>query len=332
MENIALRSQLALFDQQVIVKKRPKPMPKPSFRQLWVLLSKYWSNWESGLMIVRPETVIKWHRTTFRWYWAKKSKPRGRPVISPVTIALIKRVHKEILWSPERIHDQLVFLGMIDIPCPNTIAKYIPSIRKPPSEKTRQSWRTFLSNQMDSTWAMDLFTVPTINFRILYVFVIINHARRQVVRIGVTRHPTMAWTVQQLREAMPFGEQPRFLIRDNDSIYGKEVVNIIETAGIEEVKTAYRSLWQNPYIERFIGVLRRELLDHIIPLDEYHLERLLKGFIEDYYHPVRTHSSLNHEPPMIDSSVDKPRFTLDVDLKSEPILGGLYHSYRAKAA
>ena len=130
----------------------------------------------------------------------------------------------------------------------------------------------------------------------------------------------------------PFGEQPRFLIRDNDAIYGKEVVNFIEAAGIQEVRTAYKSPWQNPFVERFIGTLRRELLDHIIPLNGRHLERLLKEFIQGYYHPIRTHSSLRDTPPVIDSSGEKSCLSLDSDLESEPVLGGLYHSYLAKAA
>jgi transposase InsO family protein len=282
---------------------------------------------------VKPETVIRWHRTAFRWYWARKSKPHGRPVVSRATIALIKRIRKENpLWSAERIHDQMVSIGMIDIPCANTIAKYIPTIRRLPSEKVQQSWRTFIANHMHNTWAMDFFTVPTITFQVLYVFVIINHARRQVARIAVTKHLTMAWTVHQLRESTQFGKQPKYLIRDNDSIYGKDVVNFIKTAGIQEVRTSYRSPWQNALVERFIGILRRELLDHIVPLDERHLERLLREFIVGYYHPVRTHSSLDHEPPMIDQSVERPQLTLDAELESEPILGGLYHGYRAKAA
>jgi putative transposase len=284
-------------------------------------------------VIVKPETVIRWHRTAFRWYWGRRSKPRGRPAVSRSTIALIKRIHKENpLWSPERIYDQMVSLGMVDVPCPNSIAKYIPVIRRPPSEKAQQSWKTFISNHMHDTWAMDFFTVPTITFRVLYVFVVINHSRRQVVHIAVTRYPTMSWTVQQLREAMPFGERPKYLIRDNDSIYGKDAVNFIAANGIEEVRTTYRSPWQNPFVERFIGILRRELLDHIIALDERHLERLIKEFVEDYYHPARTHSSLGHQPPVTDTSVERPRLTLDAELDSEPILGGLYHGYRAKAA
>jgi hypothetical protein len=137
-ENLALRSQLALFEQQVIARKHTKPRPTPAFRHLWVMLSRRWADWGSALMVVQPETVIRWHRIAFRWYWARKSQSRGRPVISRATIALIKRIHKENpLWSPERIHDQLVDLGIEDVPCPNTIAKYLPDIRKPPSEKAR---------------------------------------------------------------------------------------------------------------------------------------------------------------------------------------------------
>ena len=131
---------------------------------------------------------------------------------------------------------------------------------------------------------------------------------------------------------MPFGKQPKYLVRDNDSIYGKDVVDFIAATRIEGVRTAYRSPWQNPFVERFIGILHRELLDHIVPLDERHLERLLKEFIEGYYHPIRTHSSLNHEPPVIDSAVEKRCLLLDVELESKPIIGGLYHGYRAKAA
>ena len=284
-------------------------------------------------MIVKPETVIRWHRTAFCYYWARKSKPRGRPLVSRSTIAIIKRIHRENhLWSAERIHDQMISLEIVDIPCPNTIAKYIPILRKPPSEKAQQSWKTFISNHMHDTWSMDFLTTPTLMFRVLHVFVIVNHARRQVVHIGVTQHPTASWVVRQLREAMPFGEQPKYLIRDNDSIYGKDVVSFLDATGVQEVRTAYRSPWQNPFVERLIGILRRELLDHIVPLNERHLERLLKEFAEDYYHPIRTHSSLNREPPLIDPSAGKPRLTLDAELDSEPILGGLYHSYHAKAA
>ena len=226
----------------------------------------------------------------------------------------------------------MVALGILDTPSPNTIAKYIPAIRKQPNHDARQSWRTFLANHMEQTLAMDLFTVPTITFRMLYVFLIVSHARRRIVRIAVTRHPTAAWVVRQLREATPYGEQPEYLIRDNDSIYGKEVVGFLASARIGEVRTAYRSPWQNPYAERLIGILRREILDLIVPLDERNLERLLSEFVRHYYHPIRVHGGLGHAPPDIGPPIEKSRMSVDVQLESQPILGGLYHGYRDKAA
>lgn len=247
---------------------------------------------------------------------------------------MIKRIHNENpLWSPERIYHQLINLGLSDIPCPNTIAKYVPAIRKPPSEKVHQSWRTFLSNHMHNTWAIDFFTLPTITFRILYVLVIISHDRREIKHIAVTAHPTADWTVQQLREATPFDERPKYLIHDNDPVFrSADVQQFLIATGIESVRTGYRQPQQNPFAERVIGVLRRELLDHIIPFDERHLCKLLKEFIGDYYHPIRTHGSLNHKPPLIHAPISQSRPFCLTELQSEPILGGLYHSYQAKAA
>ncbi|MHB9035975.1 MAG: integrase core domain-containing protein [Armatimonadota bacterium] len=333
-ENLALRSQLALFEHQVLAGKRRKPRTTPAFRQLWVILARFFADWKSIIVVVKPETVIGWHRTAFRWYWRRKSKPEGRPPVSTATIAQIKRIHKENpLWSPERIHDQLISLGISDVPCPNTIAKYIPEIRKPPSEKARQSWRTFLSNHMYNTWATDFFTVPTITFRILYVLVVISHKRREIKCIAVTEHPTAAWTTQQLRQTTPYDEQPTFLIHDNDPVFrSADVQQFLGASGIESVRIGYRQPQQNPFAERVIGILRRELLDHIIPFDEQHLYKLLKEFIGDYYHPIRTHSSLNHEPPTHKSTVNEPQSLSVIELQSQPILGGLYHSYQQKAA
>jgi putative transposase len=215
MENIALRSQLALFQQQTLNHKIHRPRPTPAFRRLWVVISKLCPHWKSFLMIVKPETVIGWHRTAFRFYWTRKSKHRGRPAISHTTIALIKRIHQENpLWSPERIHDQLINLGITDAPAPNTIAKYLVSIRKPPSEKSLQSWKTFLKNHRKGIWAMDFCTVPTIFFKVLYVFVVISHDRRVIGHVAITQHPTSTWVAQQLREATPYGLQPKYLIHD----------------------------------------------------------------------------------------------------------------------
>ncbi len=195
--NPRLRSQLALFQQQTLNHKIPKPHPTPAFRQLWFFISKLWPDWKSSLLVVKPDTVIGWHRTAFCFYWAKKSKHCGRPAISQETIALIKRIHKENpLWPPERIHDQLMNLGITDMPAPNIIAKYL-SIQKPPSEKSLQSWKAFLANHRQGIWAMDFLTVPTIFFKVLYVL-IISHDRRVIRHVAITSHPTSAWVARQL--------------------------------------------------------------------------------------------------------------------------------------
>ncbi|MHB9037962.1 MAG: integrase core domain-containing protein [Armatimonadota bacterium] len=333
-ENIALRSQLTLFEHQVLSGKRPKPKTTPAFRQLCVILSRFLANWKSIIVVVKPETVVGWHQTAFRWYWKRKSKPKGRPPVSQATITQIKRIHNENpLWSPERIHDQLAILGISDVPCSNTIAKYIPTTRKPPSEKTQQSWKTFLANHAHNTWAMDFCTVPTITFRTLYVLIIISHERREIKHIAVTQHPTAAWTTQQLREATAFGDQPKYLIHDNDPVLRSSDVQLfLGTNGIESVRTGYRQPQQNPLAERVIGILRRELIDHIIPFDERHLYWLIKQFVHDYYNPIRTHCSLNRQPPLYDNTVSIAPPLSDVEFESKPILGGLYHSYQQKAA
>jgi putative transposase len=213
----------------------------------------------------------------------------------------------------------LVLLGL-DPPCPDTIRKYM--VKPKGGGKKSQSWQV--------SWAMDFFTVPTLRFQILYVFVVLSHSRRQVVHLGVTAHPTMAWVIQQLREAMPFGQQPTYLFRDNDGIYGDVVRRFLVGTGIEEVKTAYRSPWQNPFVERYGGTLRRELLDHVIILNEEHLKRLLKEYIEEYYHIVRPHQGLDGHPPF--PSAKAEAVTGASRLVSIPVVGGLHHRYVRVAA
>ncbi|WP_198040314.1 hypothetical protein [Sporosarcina ureae] len=172
LEIIALKSQLASYVHRFEKEKTPKPRPTPAFRHLWVLLSKHLENWKDSLVMVKPDTVIHWHRTTFKFYWKQKSKIVGRPTISAETIQLIKRIHKENpILSPEKIHEKLRLLGVNKPPAPNTIAKYLPSTRKPPSEKQIQSWKTFLQNHQQETWATDFFTIPTLTFHVLHVLV-----------------------------------------------------------------------------------------------------------------------------------------------------------------
>ncbi len=192
------------------------------------------------------------------------------------------------------------------------------------------NWLPFLRNHLNVSWAMDFFTVITINFSFLYVFVVFDHGRRKVIHLATTYHPSMAWVIQQLREATPFGRKPRYLLRDNDGIYGRGVRKFLDSCNIEEVRTAYRSPWQNPYIERFVGTLRRELLDHVIVLGERHLNRLLSEYIEQYYHSARPHQALDGDTPVSTKGPDVVEGPFK--LISFPVCGGLHHRYERVAA
>jgi len=295
----------------------------PAFRLLWVALSRLLEGWEGLAHLMKPETVTGWHRSAFRLFWRWRSRP-GRPPISQEMQQLIRRLSRDNpLWGPDRIRDTLLLLGY-EAPCAETIRKYMVQPRRPRPETT--SWLPFLRNQLDCPWAMDFFTVQTRSFQVLYVFLVFDHARREVLHFAVTRNPSMEWVILQLREATPFGEQPRYLFRDNDGIYGHGVRAFLISCGIVEVRTAYRSPWQNPYVERFIGTLRRELLHHVIVLNQRQLERLLKEFIEQYYHPARPHQGLGGETPVPLGAPGKG------ELISIPVVGGLHHRYSRAAA
>ena len=224
-------------------------------------------------------------------------------------------------WGAPRIHGELLKLG-IEI-SQATVSKYMARHQKPPS----QSWRTFLSNHTECLAAMDFFTVPTAGFRVLYVFIVLSHDRRQVVHFNVTEHPTAQWTAQQLVEAFPFDSAPRYLLPDRDAIYGEKVQRRIKSLGIQEVVTAPRSPWQNRFCERVIGSIRRDCLDHVIVLNERHLRRILREYFS-YYHTCRTHLSLNKDPPET-RPLELPEMGNIVAL---PRVGGLHHRYAIIAA
>ena len=297
LEILALRSQLALVQKEIHAGKIPKPRFKPAFRCLWVLLAKFFPAWQNALMLVKPETVIRWHKTAFKCFWRIKSRKTGRPPVSPQTIALIKRIHQENpLLSPEKIYEQLINLGVTDTPAPNTIAKYLPTVRKPPTERKKQSWQTFLKNHRPGIWAMDFLVVPTLCFRILYVLIIVSHDRRKIEHFAVTANPSSAWVVQQIREATPFGQIPQYLIHDNDRIFTAGCLQrFLENTNIKVKRTGYHAPWQNGICERTVGILRQELLNHIIPLNEKHLHKLLREYIHGYYNPARTHQGINRQ-------------------------------------
>ncbi len=326
---LAAESQLTECNRRIKQKQAPKPRFTNSFRLLWVVLSKLWAPWRKAVHLMQPATVVKWHRSSFRMYWRWKSRPRcGRPSIPEEMQTLIRRLSTENpLWGAGRIHDTLILLGF-DAPCEDTIRKYMIKLGRLQDGAT--SWLAFLHNHVDVSWAMDFFNVATADFRFLYVFVIMHHERRRVIHFATTFNPSMEWVIQQLREATPFGRQPKYMFRDNDGIYGHGVRAFLGSCDIEEVRTAYRNPWQNPYVERFIGKLRRELLEHVIVLSENHLRRLLKKYIEDYYHIARPHQGLNSDTP-ISSNRLQPQEHL-TKLVSIPICGGLHHRYERVAA
>src|SRR3989475_1611524 len=285
-------------------------------RFLWVWLARFWSGWRSALVIVKPETVIAWHRKGFRLYWKWKSRhPPGRPSVSLEVIDLIHRMSlANPRWGAPRIHGELLKLGFELSQA--TVAKYLVRHRKPPS----QTWRTFLKNHMQDLVSADFFVVPTITFRLLFVFVILSHDRRCPIHFAVTANPTAEWTARQLLEAFPWDSAPRYLLRDRDGIYGEKVHEATEWLGLREVLTAPKSPWKNPYVERLIGSIRHECLDHVITFDETGLHRVLKSYFE-YYERTRTHLSLEKDAP-VPRTVQPPELGKVVEF---PEVGGLHH-------
>jgi len=232
------------------------------------------------------------------------------------------------MFSPEKIHEKLKQLGVNNPPAPNTIAKYFPKTRKPPSQKQIQSWKTFLKNHQSRIWAMDFFTIPTLKFEVLYVFILIKHSTREIIHFGITPNPNSRWLKQCLRTATPYDFKPDYLIHDNDPVFlAKEIQDFLQASEIKSKKTSIQSPWQNPIAERAVGILRQELLNHIIPLNEEHLHQLLKEYIDDYYNTYRTHQGIDCKTP-IPGEVYFPTDISNTRLKANPILNGLYHNYK----
>jgi putative transposase len=318
VEILALRHQLGVLKRSV---KRPRLSNVD--RGLWVLLSRRWANWSDALIVVKPATVITWHRAGFRRYWTWRSRSKGgRAAIDAEVRKLIKRMASANLWGAPRIHGELLKLGIQSSEA--TVSKYIPRRRKPPS----QTWRAFLENHVDTLVSMDFFTVPTVFFHVRFVFVVLAHDRRRILSINVTSSPSAAWTANQIVQAFPWESAPRYLLRDRDSIYGDRFRHRVRNLGIKEVIIARRSPWQNPYAERVIGTLRRELLDHVIVMNQRHLRQLLRRFVGEYYHPCRTHLSLDKDSPE-PRNVEPPEMGKVVEL---PVVGGLHHRYTRRAA
>src|SRR4030088_3253944 len=311
-ENAALRHQLAVLRRKLKGRARLTNNDRWFFVQLY----RWFPSILSVLLIIRPETLVGWHRTAFRRYWRGKPLRRGgRPPIDAELRALIRQMSTEnLLWGAPRIHGELLKLGF-EL-AQSSVAKYMVKRRGPPS----QEWRTFLRNHAPDIAAMDLLVIPTIGFDLLYAFVIVRLDRRELVWIDVTTNPTAEWVARQLTEAFPWAGAPRYLIRDRDRIYGAIVTRRMRAMGIRDKPTAPASPWQNGYAERLIGSIRRECVDHIVVLGEAHLRRILKSYA-DYYNSVRTHRSLNKDAPVT------RQIQRIGSIKSHAILGGLHHHY-----
>ncbi len=316
-ENLLLRQQLAVLKETGI-----RPQLSRTDRFFWVLVSRIWPRWRDVLHIVRPETVIRWHREGFCRHWTVKCRKRRRPPIDSQIRALIRRMcEANPLWGAPRIHGEILNLG-INV-SEAVVSKYMIRTRKPPA----QSWRTFLENRAKDIIATDFFTVPTATFRVLFVLVILSHDRREILHTNVTESPTAEWAARQVIEAVGLDEVPRYLIRDRDQNFSASSSRKVASAGLREVLTAPASPWQNAYAERVIGTFRRECLDHTIILGERHLRRTVKRYA-DYYNRVRTHLSLEKDSP-------KGRLIQFPDqgcILARRHCGGLHHEYFRQAA
>jgi putative transposase len=319
LENLALRQQLAVYKRTA-----PRPRLRPADRLFWAGLARVWTGWRQALVIVTPDTVLRWQRRRFRAYWTRLSgrSRGGRPPISAEVAALVRKMAAaNPLWGAPRIHGELLKLGIAI--AERTVSRLMPKRRPEPS----QTWRTFLANHVRDLVAIDFFTVPTARLRVLFVLVVLAHQRRHVVHFNITEHPTAAWTAQQLVEAFPDDSAPAYLLRDRDQVYGQRFRHRVKGMGIEEVLTAPQSPWQNPFVERLIGSIRRECLNHVLVLGERHLRRILTRYLV-YYHQARTHLALDKDAPDF-RPIELPVAGKIVQL---PEVGGLHHRYLREAA
>jgi putative transposase len=319
LEHLALRHQLAIYKQTV-----HRPRLHATDRLFWAWLSRLWSAWQDALEFVQPCTVITWQRQRFRDHWRRLSQhgtPGRPPIAKDVRNLICMMWQANPTWGSPRIVGELQKLG-IDV-AKSTVEIYRVQRRKPPSP----TWRAFLQNHVKDLVSMDFFVVPTVTHRVLFVLVILVHERRQIVHWHVTEHPTAAWTTQQVVDAFPWDKAPRYLLRARDRIYGDVFRQRVRNMGIEEVLIAPRSPWQKPYVERLIGSIRRECLDHVVVLHERHLQRLLTEYFR-YDHRWRTHRALGMDCPL-PRPVQRPA---DGSIREVPEVGGLHHHYERRAA
>jgi transposase InsO family protein len=318
LEILARRQQLG-----VLKRKQPRPRPLIQDRLFWILLRRLWPAWSNALVIVQPDTVVAWHRAGFRLFWHLRSRPRslGRPKIEAEVRALIHRmVDENSTWGAPRIHGELLKLGF-DV-SERTVSRYLRRLY--PRDQARILWATFLRNHREFITATDFLTVPTLTFRVLYCFFVIEHARRKILHFNVTEHPTGPWIVQQLRAAFPESCPYRYAILDRDGKFGVEVTDFLTASGLKPARISPANPWQNGIAERWIGSCRRDLLDHVLIFNEAHLRRLVKDYVF-YYHTDRTHDGLEQDTPVKRPVVPRP--AASAQLLSFPRMGGLHHRY-----
>ncbi len=312
VENLLLRQQLA-----VALRSHRRPHVRWHDRLFWIVARRLCTDWRRHLVLVQPETVLRWHRQSRRLFWWWRSRrPTGRPRLPPKVRELPHRLSEENrLWGTERIRGELLKLGIVVGNGSIRRSRWRPAPR-PPS----QTWGTFLRNHAHAIWAADLLAVQTLTFRTLYVLFFISHGRRDLIRVAVTAHPTAAWVWRQLIEATPWGRHPNYLIRDRDRVYGGDFVRRATRLGINTLLTPYRAPKANAIAERVVRTLRNECPDHVLILDERHLRRVLAEYVA-YYNTERPHRSLALAPPL--ATIRSPATTGTISAR--PVLGGLHH-------
>jgi putative transposase len=324
-ENLFLRKQLALFKER---KVKPRRVTRTA-RVAMIALARFF-DWRDALVVVKPETFIKWHRTAFRMFWRWKSRKLGRPPLPKNLRELIREMDRENpTWGEERIADELKLKLGIRI-SPRTVRRYLDSGK--PRGSSGQRWATFVRNHAKAVVACDFLTSVTVSFRVLYVFVAMEVGSRRILHCNVTEHPTAEWTTQQFRECLAFDHPYRFVIHDRDGIFSPRVDQALKGFGVRALKTPVRTPTANAFCERLVGTIRRECLDFLIPINERHLPRILAEFTV-HYNRGRPHSSLGPGIPepnqdSVPASGHRHKLPEGYRVKSTAVLGGLHHEYR----